>query len=91
MFIQGIKGNYNGQQFSVFGDSDFIIYSSRGFKNTWFGQGSDFAWSKTDYFATKILPNIIKIYKGTEEIKSLKINDKIDSLFGGELLWVKWG
>ncbi len=34
LFPQSVKFNFNGQLFAICGESDYVIYTSRGFKNT---------------------------------------------------------
>ena len=88
-YIQGIRVNNNGQLITIFGDSDFVIYTSGGFKNVCYGPGCDFAWSKSEMFAVKVDNYNVKIYKNTEEIKAGKMPYSISSIFGGELLCLK--
>jgi len=88
MYVQGIKYNANGQLFAVFGETDYAIYTSRGFKSIGYGSGTDLVWGKGDIFAVKV-DNSIKIVKGGQELTSFKVGYQFDTIFGGELLGVK--
>lgn len=87
MYVQGIKFNQFGQSFSVFGEKDYSIYTSRGFKSIAYGSGNDLVWSKGEIFAVNS-ENSIKIIKGSQEITAFKLNTSYEKLFGGDYLYL---
>lgn len=88
MYVQGLRFNSNGQNFAVFGEIDYAIYTSRGFKSIGYGAGGDgvdLVWSKGEIYAIKN-GNTVKIIKGSTEISSFKLGLSCDAIFGGEYL-----
>eukprot|EP01022_Parablepharisma_sp_SALTPOND_P018675 TRINITY_DN3091_c0_g1_i1.p1 TRINITY_DN3091_c0_g1~~TRINITY_DN3091_c0_g1_i1.p1 ORF type:complete len:534 (+),score=55.08 TRINITY_DN3091_c0_g1_i1:1008-2609(+) len=88
MYLQGIRFNNNGQLFAVFGESDYAIYTSRGFKSIGYGTGNDLVWGKGDMFAVK-LDSAVKVVKGGQELSTFKVGYWFDTIFGGDFLAVK--
>ena len=88
MYVQGIKFNGNGQLFAIYGESDYAIYTSRGFKSIGYGTGSELVWGKGDLFAVRV-DSTIKIVKGGQELSTFKVGYSFDTIFGGEYLGVK--
>ena len=89
VFAQSVKFNYNGQLFAVSSDTEYVIYTSRIFKNADYGTGSDFVWSSSsDTFAVRGGNGIVKFMFLGSENKSVKVGS-FECLFGGEYLGVK--
>lgn len=88
MYIQGLRFNSNGQLFAAFGEIDYSIYSSRAFKSSGYGPGTDLVWGKQNIFAVRI-DSTIKIVKDKQELGAFKVGMDFDTLFGGEFLAVK--
>ena len=85
MYTQGIKFNSNGQLFAVFGESDYSIYTSRGFKSVAYGNGSELVWGKGDIYAVRV-DSTIKVIKGGQELSSFKLGYAFNTIFGGDFL-----
>ena len=87
MYTQGVRFSPNGQLFAVFGESDYAIYTSRGFKSIGYGTGSELVWGKGDIYAVRV-DNTIKIIKAGTELSSFKLGFSFDTIFGGEFLYL---
>ena len=87
LYPQGLKFNANGQLFAVYGESDYAIYTSRGFKSVGYGPGVELVWSKGEIYAVRT-ENAIKVIKGSQELSSFKLGYSVDSIFGGGYLYL---
>jgi hypothetical protein len=85
LYAQGLKFNPSGQNFAVYGEKDYSIYTARGFKSIAYGQGVELVWSKGEIYAVSI-DNTIKIIKGSQELTSFKLGFPYENIFGGEYL-----
>ena len=88
MYVEGLRFNNNGQQFVVFGEIDYSLYTARGFKSVGYGPGTDVAWSRQETYAVRI-DHAVKIIKGGQDMGTFKVGYTFDTLFGGDLLAVK--
>lgn len=85
LYAQGLKFNPNGQNFAVYGEKDYSIYTARGFKSIAYGQGVELVWSKGEIYAVSV-DNSIKVIKGSQELTTFKLNFHFESIFGGDFL-----
>jgi len=44
-------------------ESEYVIYTARGFKNSGYGKGSEFVWNTGEGFAVKVDDRTIKVNK----------------------------
>ncbi len=86
MYAQGLRFNANGQQFAVYGESDYAIYTSRGFKSVGYGTGTDLVWGKNDIYAVRT-DSTVKVIRGGQELSSFKLGYSFDTIFGGDYLY----
>lgn len=89
-FPQYVKHSPNGRSFALSGDGEYVIKSSRAFRNQGYGTGQDFAWSGATMgdFAIRN-GNTVKVMRETEEKVTYKSSFGVEGLFGGSLLGIK--
>jgi coatomer subunit beta' len=90
LFPQLIRHNPNGRSFVVCGDGEYVIKSSRAFRNQGYGSANELVWC-TSYvgdFAIREQQRIIT-KRGADEHLNFRPGFSIEMLFGGFLLGVK--
>ena len=77
----------NGRFVSVCGDGEFIIYTSRAWRNKEFGSALEFVWAPDSAeYAIRETSSNFKIFKNFKERLSFKTDFTVSKMFGGNLL-----
>ena len=91
VFPQEVKVNSSARYFVVKDEQQYVIYSVKGFKNTQFGEATDFVWSdraSQDYAVAKPDSKIC-LFRNFNLYNEVKLNFPVRQLFPGRLLAVK--
>ena len=90
IYPQGLKHSPNGRFVVVYGDGEYIIYTSVAWRNKSFGSALEFVWgNETGEYAVRESTSKIKLFKNFKEVKSFKPSFSAEGLFGGQLIAVK--
>ena len=87
-FPQFIKHSPNGRSFALCGDGEYVIKSSRAFRNQGYGQAQEFVWSNSNEFAIRN-GNSVKVMRDSEEKANYRPGFSLEGIFGGNLLGVR--
>jgi coatomer subunit beta' len=90
LFPQSIKISPNGRSVAICGDGEYLIKSSRAFRNQGYGSAIELVWS-TAYagdFAVREQNRIRKV-RGEEETFNFRPGFTVETLFGGFLIGVR--
>ena len=92
IFPNKILHNDNAQFFSVTDDSEYIIYKSQSFKQILFGKAKELVWGPNNKYAILDMHNELIICNTTgSQVKSLKFDFYVESIFAGTYLGVSSG
>jgi coatomer subunit beta' len=88
LFPLAIKFSPNGHHFSVISDKDFVVSTSRVYRSSCVGSGTDFGWVSENDFVVKD-EKTVRLYKNFKEYKSFKTGFSFENVFGGPYFSVK--
>eukprot|EP01097_Dermamoeba_algensis_P006113 TRINITY_DN3854_c0_g2_i2.p1 TRINITY_DN3854_c0_g2~~TRINITY_DN3854_c0_g2_i2.p1 ORF type:complete len:616 (+),score=125.58 TRINITY_DN3854_c0_g2_i2:65-1912(+) len=84
--------NPNGRFVVVCGDGEFIIFTSRAWRNKSFGSAVEFVWAgNAGEYAVRESSNKVKIFKNFKETKAFRPPFNIEAIYGGAMLSIKSG
>lgn len=91
LFPQAIQHHPNGRYFVVWGDGEYIIYTSQVLRNKAFGTAEMLVWSACgNYYAIKEESDRIVVFKDFQESFNFRPSFPYDDMFGdGQCLCIK--